>query len=149
MEDAKSATTSKPHESETVKPSAPPASEYHQGTSLAFIFIALVLSIFLACSPFADKPITTPLITAPGIDLVAVVATGAMQGPALFSADQMPGMLMAYMAYMAYMADIGADIGAVSLTPAIGATGTAFLFDLFRSWEKIDMETLKYAGDAT
>lgn len=75
--------------------------------------------------------------TAPGVDPAAVVATGATQIRAVFTADQVPGIVKAYMAGIK-----------VALAIAIGATGVAFLVSLFSSWKRPKTEALKNADGA-
>lgn len=66
-----------------------------------------------------------------------MVATGATQIRAVFTADQVPGILVAYMAGIK-----------VALAISIGATGVAFLVSLFSSWKTLNMEAHKGAGGA-
>jgi len=50
------ASISKENKAEAVEPPAQDASKYPQGTSLAFIVVALVLSIFLASLDMVGDP---------------------------------------------------------------------------------------------
>lgn len=81
--------------------------------------------------------ITTLPNSAPGIDAAAVVATGATQIRAAFSASDVPGIVVAYMAGIK-----------VSLAIPIGATGVALLISLCGRWKRLNTEAVKEAGGA-
>ncbi len=76
-------------------------------------------------------------ITAPGVDPIAVIATGATQLRQAFPADQVPGILLAYMAGIK-----------VAFAIAIGAVGAAFVVSLLSKWKKLNPEAMKAAGGA-
>jgi hypothetical protein len=66
-----------------------------------------------------------------------VVATGATQIRAVFTADQVPGIVVAYMEGIK-----------VALAISIGATGVAFVISLFSSWKRLNTEAVKDVGGA-
>jgi hypothetical protein len=76
-------------------------------------------------------------MTAPGVDPATVVATGATQIRAMYTADQVPGIVAAYMAGIK-----------VALAISIGGTGVAFLVSLLSSWKRLKTKAPNDAGGA-
>jgi hypothetical protein len=66
-----------------------------------------------------------------------VIATGATQIRAAFTADEIPGIVIAYMEGIK-----------VALAIPIGATGIALLASLFSSWKRSNGETVQETGGA-
>ncbi len=75
--------------------------------------------------------------TAPLVDPMTVIATGATQIRSVFSPDEVPGILLAYMAGIK-----------VSFAIAVGAVGAAFVVSLFSSWKRLNPEALSAATGA-
>ena len=74
---------------------------------------------------------------APGIDPMAVIATGATQIRTMFPADSVTGILMSYMAGI----KVAFAIGTASV-------GFSFVLSLFSDWRRLNAEALKAAGGA-
>ncbi len=66
-----------------------------------------------------------------------VLGTGATQIRDVFSAEQVPGILVAYMAGIKN-----------ALAIAIGAVGVAFVVSLFSNFKRMNTDALKGAGGA-
>jgi hypothetical protein len=72
--------------------------------------------------------------TAPGVDPLDVVATGATDIRPIFSAAQVPGILEAYMGGIK-----------LALILPIAATGIAFVVSAFSKWQKLPSSATKEA----
>ncbi|KAH8657674.1 efflux pump antibiotic resistance protein [Xylariales sp. PMI_506] len=90
-----------------------------------------------AQSAFVNKLVSVLAYSAPGVDPSAVVATGATELRNVFTAEQVPGILVAYMAGLK-----------VTFAIAVGAVGFAFVISLFSSWRRLNPEALKATGGA-
>ncbi len=90
-----------------------------------------------AQSAFVNKLISVLPTTAPLVNPLSVVATGATEIRNVFPADQVPGILLAYM-----------DGIKVSFAIAVGAVGAAFVVSLFSSWKRLNPEALSAATGA-
>ncbi|KAH8881957.1 MFS general substrate transporter [Thozetella sp. PMI_491] len=90
-----------------------------------------------AQSAFVNKMVGMLPSVAPNVDPMAVIATGATELRHAFSADQVPGILIAYMAGIK-----------VAFAIAIGSVGAAFILSLFSKWQRLNPEALKAAGGA-
>ncbi|KAK3326634.1 major facilitator superfamily-domain-containing protein [Apodospora peruviana] len=90
-----------------------------------------------AQSAFVNRLITTVSVTAPDVNPLQVVGTGATMLRTVFTEDQLPGILLGYMA-------------GIKLTFAIatGAVGFGFVISLFSSWKRLNTDALKGAGGA-
>lgn len=80
--------------------------------------------------------VTLP-ISAPGVDPATVIATGATQIRTVFTAEEVPGILVAYTAGIK-----------AALALSIGASGAAFVVSLFNSWKRLNSKTIGNAGGA-
>jgi hypothetical protein len=74
-------------------------------------------------------------MTASSVDPAAVIVTGATQIRAIYTADQVPGIVAAYMAGIK-----------AALAISIGGTGVAFLVSLFSSWKRLNTKAPNDAG---
>jgi MFS transporter, DHA2 family, glioxin efflux transporter len=90
-----------------------------------------------AQSAFINKLVSVLPTSAPDVDPLAVIATGATELRNAFPAEQVPGILVAYMAGIK-----------VTFAIAIGAVGLAFVISLFSSWRRLNPEALKATGGA-
>ncbi|KAK0739313.1 major facilitator superfamily domain-containing protein [Apiosordaria backusii] len=86
-------------------------------------------------SAFVNELMKELAISAPDVNPLAVLGTGATQIRTVFPAEQIPGILIAYMAGIK-----------TALAIAIGAVGFAFVFSLFFNWKRLNPETLRAAG---
>ncbi|KAK0658710.1 major facilitator superfamily domain-containing protein [Cercophora samala] len=86
-------------------------------------------------SAFVNELMKELAISAPDVNALAVLGTGATQIRTVFPAEQVPGILIAYMAGIK-----------TALAIAIGAVGFSFVFSLFFSWRRLNPETLRAAG---
>lgn len=75
--------------------------------------------------------------TAPGVDPLDVVTTGATDIRSVFSADVVPGIMEAYM-----------DGIHIALVLPIVATGFAFVMSVFSKWQKLPSSATKEAAVA-
>ncbi|KAK4175163.1 major facilitator superfamily domain-containing protein [Triangularia setosa] len=86
-------------------------------------------------SAFVNELMKELAISAPDVNSLAVLGTGATQIMTVFPAEQVPGILIAYMAGIR-----------TALAIASGAVGFAFVFSLFFSWKRLNPETLRATG---
>ena len=75
--------------------------------------------------------------SAPDVDPLVLLGTGATQIRTVFPAELVPGILVAYMAGIQ-----------TALALAVGAVGVAFVVSLFSNFRRLNTETLKMAGGA-
>jgi hypothetical protein len=81
--------------------------------------------------------LSTLATTAPNVNPLTVLTTGATEIRTVFAADQIPGIVLAYMAGLKVVFAI-----------SIGTSGAAFVLSLFAGWKRLDIEKLKDAGGA-
>ncbi|KAL1798642.1 hypothetical protein ACET3X_002679 [Alternaria dauci] len=107
-------------------------------TATLFFFqtIGGAFSLTAAQSGFVNRMITTLAITAPNVDPQAVIGTGATQLRQRFSAEDLPGIVVAYMAGIK-----------VALAIAIALAGVAVLAAALTPFKKLNMEKVQ-AGAA-
>jgi hypothetical protein len=75
--------------------------------------------------------------SAPDVDPRVLLGTGATQIRAVFTAEQIPGILVAYMEGIK-----------TALAIATAAVGFSFVISLFSKWRRLNPEALKNAGAA-
>lgn len=75
--------------------------------------------------------------SAPGVNPLEVIATGATQIRVVFPPDQLPGILVAYMAGIK-----------AAFAICIAFVGIAFVISLANKWSKLNKEALKESGGA-
>lgn len=75
--------------------------------------------------------------SAPSVSPLMVLGTGATQLRAVFPAEAVPGILVAYMAGIK-----------TAMALAVGSVGVAFVVSLFSNFKRLNRETLKAAGGA-
>ena len=90
-----------------------------------------------AQSAFVNTMLNRLVTSAPTVNPLVVLGTGATQIRAVFAADEIPGILVAYMAGIK-----------TALAIALGAVGVAFVVSLFSNFKRLNTETLKTAGAA-
>ncbi|RDW72218.1 MFS general substrate transporter-3 [Coleophoma crateriformis] len=97
-------------------------------TAIVLCFSTLGGAIFVAAAQaaFVNKIIAKIATSAPSVNPSQVIATGATQLRSVFTADQMPGILVAYMA----------GIKVVFALATAGA-GAALVVSLFSNWKRI------------
>lgn len=71
-------------------------------------------------------------LTAPYVNLREVLATGATERRAVFSASQIPGIITAYR-----------DGIRVAFAVAMAGVGISFIFTFFNSWKRLDTRILR------
>lgn len=69
--------------------------------------------------------------SAPGVDPLILLATGATQIRAVFPAEQIPGILVAYMAGIK-----------TAMAICVGAVGAAFVVSLFSKFRRLNTAAL-------
>lgn len=70
--------------------------------------------------------------SAPGVDPLVLLATGATQIREVFLAEAVPGILVAYMAGIK-----------MALAIAVGAVGVSFVVSLFGNFGRLNKETMR------
>lgn len=65
--------------------------------------------------------------SAPGVDPLMVVASGATELRKLFTPEELPGILVAYMKGLK-----------ISFAVAVAATGLAFVIGMFSRWKRLN-----------
>jgi hypothetical protein len=90
-----------------------------------------------AQSAFVNKIISVAATTAPTVNPLMIIATGATQIRNVFTDEQIPGILVAYMAGIK-----------VAFAIALAGVGTAFAISLFSSWGRLNRDALKNTGAA-
>lgn len=75
--------------------------------------------------------------SAPDVDPLVLLATGATQIRAVFPPEMVPGIIVAYMAGIK-----------TSLAIAVGAVGVAFAVSLFSNFRRLNTEAMKNGGGA-
>lgn len=90
-----------------------------------------------AQSAFVNVLVKRLATSAPDVNPLLVLGTGATQIRTVFTAEQVPGILIAYM-----------DGIKTSLAIAVGAVGLSFIVSLFYDWKKLDTEAVKSSGAA-
>lgn len=86
-------------------------------------------------SAFVNELMKELAISAPDVNALAVLGTGATAITTVFPAEQVPGILIAYMAGIK-----------TALAIAIGAVGLSFVLSFFFRWKRLNPETLRAAG---
>ncbi|KAK4239384.1 major facilitator superfamily domain-containing protein [Achaetomium macrosporum] len=104
---------------------------------LFFQTVGGAIWISAAQSAFVNRMINRLATSAPDVNPLAVVRTGATQIRTVFSPEQVPGILIAYMAGIK-----------TALALAIGAVGLAFVVSWFSNLRRLNTEALKTAGGA-
>lgn len=90
-----------------------------------------------AQSAFINQLIRRLHTTVPGVNPHLVVTTGATELHNVFTADQIPGVLIAYM-----------DGIKAALAISIAAAGFSFVVTLFSSWKRLNTDAFKGTGGA-
>ncbi len=75
--------------------------------------------------------------SAPDVNPLVLLGTGATQIREMFPAEQVPGILVAYMAGIK-----------TTMAIAVGAVGVAFVVSLFSNFKRMNAEKVKAAGGA-
>ena len=75
--------------------------------------------------------------SAPDVNPLVLLGTGATQIREFFPAEQVPGILVAYMAGIK-----------TTMAIAVGAVGVAFVVSLFSNFKRMNAEKVKAAGGA-
>ncbi|AEO56525.1 hypothetical protein MYCTH_2059428 [Thermothelomyces thermophilus ATCC 42464] len=104
------------------------------------LFFQIVGGAFLvsaAQSAFVNKMVHELATSAPSLDPLIVLGTGATQIRDVFPADAVPGIVVAYMQGIK-----------TALALVIGTTGVAFLVSLFSNFKRLNTEALKTGGAA-
>lgn len=91
--------------------------------------------ITAAQSAFVNKMTRHLSITAPGVDPLVVIQTGATEIRHKFAASQVAGIVAAYMSGLK-----------VAFAIVIGAAGLSLIIGLFNRWKKLNAEVAKEAG---
>ncbi|KAI1372719.1 MFS general substrate transporter [Hypoxylon crocopeplum] len=106
-------------------------------TSTLYFFQILggAFSVSAAQSAFVNRLITSLPITAPGVDPLLVVASGATELRDNFPSDQISGIILAYM-----------DGIKASFAVAVGMAGMAFLTSFLCPWNKLNPRPLSEAA---
>ncbi len=94
--------------------------------SLVFQMIGGSFCLSAAQSSFNNRMISTLASTAPGVDPVTVLLTGATEIRSAFTAAQIPGVVAAYMAGLKVVFAI-----------TVGTFGFACLISLCGGWKKL------------
>lgn len=94
-------------------------------------------SLSAAQSGFVNRLLSRAASTAPGVNPSQLLLTGATDIRNVFSAEQLPGILLAYMAGIK-----------VAFAFAIAACGVAFLISTTMPWQRLNKEAVKEAGAA-
>ncbi len=76
-------------------------------------------------------------VSAPDVNPLVLLGTGATQIREMFPAEQVPGILVAYMAGIK-----------TTMAIAVGAVGVAFVVSLFSNFKRMNTEKVKAAGGA-
>lgn len=84
-----------------------------------------------------NRLVTVLATSAPDVNPAQVLGTGATELRKVFSAEQVPGVLIAYMAGIK-----------VALALTVAFTGLAFFIGLLMPWERLNKEAVKEAGGA-
>ncbi|KAH7369278.1 major facilitator superfamily-domain-containing protein [Plectosphaerella cucumerina] len=105
-------------------------------TAMVLFFMNLGGSSFISAgqAAFVNTLLSRLPTTAPGVDPLDVVATGATDIRPVFSAAQVPGILEAYMGGIK-----------LALILPIAATGIAFVVSAFSKWQKLPSSATKEA----
>lgn len=112
----------------TGQASAPPE-DLAEVTAIILFFqtIGGAFTVSAAQSAFVNVLVKTLPHTAPMVDPVAVVATGATELRTVFSADQVPGILEAYMKGLK-----------ITFAIALATTGVTLVIALFSRWKRLN-----------
>jgi hypothetical protein len=94
--------------------------------SAVFQTLGGAFSISAAQSAFVNRLIATLPSTAPGVDPLAVYATGSTELRTIFPAEEIPGIILAYMQGIK-----------AAFAVSIAMFGTAFVLSLILPWKKI------------
>lgn len=94
--------------------------------SIVFQTLGGAFSISAAQAAFVNRLIATLPSTAPGVDPLAVYATGSTELRQVFPADEIPGIILAYLQAIK-----------AAFAVSIGMVGTAFVLSLILPWKKI------------
>ncbi|KAK3901419.1 putative HC-toxin efflux carrier TOXA [Staphylotrichum tortipilum] len=90
-----------------------------------------------AQSAFVNTMIGRLATSAPDVDPLVLLATGATQIRTVFPPELVPGIIVAYMAGIK-----------TALAIAVGAVGVAFVVSLFSNFKKLNTDSLKNGGGA-
>ncbi|KAL2269654.1 hypothetical protein VTJ83DRAFT_1838 [Remersonia thermophila] len=90
-----------------------------------------------AQSAFVNRMLSRVLTSAPGVDPLALLSTGATQIRDVFPADLVPGILVAYMAGIK-----------LAMALAVAAAGAACAVGMFGHWRRISRDAIKNVGGA-
>ena len=121
----------------TVQATAP-AADLAEVTAILLFFqtVGGAFMVSAAQAAFVNVLVKDLPTQAPGVDLASVVSTGATDLRSVFSADQVPGILVAYMSGLKIAFAIG-----------LASTGVAFIIiTLFQKWNRLN--TAAIAGGA-
>lgn len=116
----------------TVQATAP-AADLAEVTSILLFFqtIGGAFVVSAAQAAFVNVLLKVLPYSAPGVDPATVVSTGATDLRKVFSADQVPGILMAYMRGLKIAFAIG-----------VAAGGVAFIIILFQRWNRLNIAAI-------
>ncbi|KAK4142509.1 major facilitator superfamily domain-containing protein [Dichotomopilus funicola] len=104
---------------------------------LFFQTVGGAFMVSAAQSSFVNTMVLRLPTSAPGVNPLVVLGTGATQIRQVFPAEVVPGILVAYMAGIK-----------VAFAIALGAVGVAFVVSLFSNFKRLSPETLKMGGAA-
>ncbi|KAH6850643.1 major facilitator superfamily domain-containing protein [Chaetomium sp. MPI-CAGE-AT-0009] len=104
---------------------------------LFFQTVGGAFMVSAAQSAFVNTMLTELAVSAPSVNPLVLLGTGATQIRNVFPADVVPGILVAYMAGIQ-----------TALAIALGAVGVAFVVSLFSHFKRLNTEALKTAGGA-
>lgn len=112
----------------TGQASAPPE-DLAEVTAIILFFqtVGGAFMVSAAQSAFVNVLVRTLPSTAPTVDPMTVVATGATELRSVFSADQVPGILLAYMRGLK-----------ITFAISLGATGLSLIIALFSRWKRLN-----------
>ncbi|KAF4635601.1 hypothetical protein G7Y89_g2492 [Cudoniella acicularis] len=88
-------------------------------------------------SGFVNKLLQRVATYVPGVDPILLIATGATDLRKVFTADEVPGILLAYM-----------DGIKVAFAIATGSAVLSFVISTFMPWKRLDTKKIKEAGGA-
>ncbi|KAK1997330.1 MFS general substrate transporter [Colletotrichum falcatum] len=115
------------------------ASDISTVTAMVLFFMNFGGTTFVSAAQaaFVNTIINTIPSSAPAVDPVTVIDTGATQIRAMFPADQVSGIVLAYMSGIK-----------VAFAISIGATGLACIISLACRWKRLNTEDTKASGGA-
>ncbi|EFQ35304.1 major facilitator superfamily transporter [Colletotrichum graminicola] len=115
------------------------ASDISTVTAMVLFFMNFGGATFVSAAQaaFVNTIIDTIPSSAPAVDPITVIDTGATQIRTMFPADQVSGIVLAYMSGIK-----------AAFAISIGATGLACIISLFCRWKRINTEDTKSSGGA-